>query len=71
MLGNMFISRLYNDKKGLEKISLELQEVFKTFYPESNAGDYTSMVNDHHHLRMHEYLQDAKEKGKSYQFRRI
>ena len=21
------------------------------------------MVNDHHHQRMHEYLQDAKEKG--------
>ena len=51
-------------KKGLEeKLVSELQQVFKSFYPESNTKDYTSMVNDHHHQRMHEYLQDAKEKG--------
>ena len=51
-------------KKGLEEqLVSELQNVFKSFYPENNVDDYTSMVNDHHHQRMHEYLQDAKEKG--------
>ena len=51
-------------KKGLEeKLVSELQQVFKSFYPESNTKDYTSMVNDHHHQRMREYLQDAEEKG--------
>ena len=43
----------------------ELKKVFNEFYPESNANDYTSMVNEHHHERMQSYLQDAREKGAS------
>ena len=51
-------------KKGLEeKLIAELKKVFNTFYPENNGADYTSMVNDHHHNRMQEYLLDAKDKG--------
>ena len=51
-------------KKGLEeKLIAELKKVFNTFYPENNGADYTSMVNDHHHNRMQEYLFDAKDKG--------
>ena len=53
-------------KRGQEDALVEeLKKVFNEFYPESNANDYTSMVNEHHHERMQSYLQDAREKGAS------
>ena len=53
-------------KRGQEDALIEeLKKVFNEFYPESNANDYTSMVNEHHHERMQSYLQDAREKGAS------
>ena len=53
-------------KRGQEHALIEeLKKVFNEFYPESNANDYTSMVNEHHHERMQSYLQDAREKGAS------
>ena len=53
-------------KRGQENALIEeLKKVFNEFYPESNANDYTSMVNEHHHERMQSYLQDAREKGAS------
>ena len=40
-------------KRGQEDALVEeLKKVFNEFYPESNANDYTSMVNEHHHERM-------------------
>ena len=51
-------------KKGLEEEFVkELKEIFKTFYPEGNENDYTSMVNNHHFNRMKSYIDDAKSKG--------
>ena len=53
-------------KRGQEDALIEeMKKVFNEFYPESNANDYTSMVNEHHHERMQSYLQDAREKGAS------
>ena len=53
-------------KRGQEDALIEeLKKVFNEFYPESNANDYTSMVNEHHHERIQSYLQDAREKGAS------
>ena len=53
-------------KRGQEDALVEeMKKVFNEFYPESNANDYTSMVNEHHHERMQSYLQDAREKGAS------
>ena len=51
-------------KKGLGNDFLEeLKGVFSSFYPKSTKHDYTSMVNENHHSRIHKYLDDAVSKG--------
>ena len=54
---------IFLEKKLQEKFVKELQNVFESYYPRGQDGDYTSMVNDKHYERMNSYIEDARSKG--------
>ena len=54
---------IFLEKKLQEKFVKDLQNVFESYYPRGQDGDYTSMVNDKHYARMNSYIEDARSKG--------